>query len=288
MALYRCAACGSSRIVVDTKKEGYDIKKGLLGRALLGSGGALAGINGQTNTYYHCTECGQVLSYTMSQTQKFVIDYAFEHKELSTNMEELENLKKQYPGIEWNEMDSRKARKILNSKVENITEEIVSECIDFIMKKGTTSHDELANYLASEGYGTFIIRESKTKIAWKENISIKLILRDNKLFYEVCYAENASELRGNNILTVQRYNEFEKQERFQSRCSEIENAIISALSKCKEPIKVSDMEKYYDSELCYSMDMLNRGVKGLCEKGLVQKTVIDRKAYFSLVKKETN
>lgn len=45
----------------------------------------------------------------MSETQKMVIDYALEHKQMSRYIEELNDLKKQYSGIEWNDSDSRNA-----------------------------------------------------------------------------------------------------------------------------------------------------------------------------------
>ena len=87
MALYRCAACGSSHVVGDTKKEEFSVSKAVFGTALFGSLGALMGVKGKAQMYYHCADCGQVLSYPMSQTQKWTIDYALEHKELSSNME---------------------------------------------------------------------------------------------------------------------------------------------------------------------------------------------------------
>lgn len=65
----RCAVCGSKRITIETKKEGYDLKKGVIGQALIGIPGALAGINEKDTTYYHCADCGQVLNRAM---------YAFE------------------------------------------------------------------------------------------------------------------------------------------------------------------------------------------------------------------
>lgn len=46
MALYRCAACGSPNVMTDTQIGGlkYDYLKGAVGTAILGAGGAAAGI----------------------------------------------------------------------------------------------------------------------------------------------------------------------------------------------------------------------------------------------------
>lgn len=41
MDLYRCAVCGSTRIVTEVRNEGYNTKKGVIGTALFGAIGAL-------------------------------------------------------------------------------------------------------------------------------------------------------------------------------------------------------------------------------------------------------
>ena len=50
MALYRCAACGSPNVVTDTQIGGlkYDYLKGAVGTAILGAGGAAAGLRYDT------------------------------------------------------------------------------------------------------------------------------------------------------------------------------------------------------------------------------------------------
>lgn len=46
-AFLRCAACGSPRVMMDEKSEGYSLAKGILGTALIGNVGVVAGINGK-------------------------------------------------------------------------------------------------------------------------------------------------------------------------------------------------------------------------------------------------
>lgn len=98
---FRCAACGSTRIRYDTKKEGYSISKGLLGAALLGTAGALAGTDGKKTGYYHCPDCGVTLSYTMPETTSLYIDKLLLDPEHNKDM--LRFYKQQYPNIEWEE-----------------------------------------------------------------------------------------------------------------------------------------------------------------------------------------
>lgn len=49
MGLYRCAACGSPNVMIDTQAGGikYNYLKGAVGTVLLGVGGAAAGIGSQ-------------------------------------------------------------------------------------------------------------------------------------------------------------------------------------------------------------------------------------------------
>ena len=74
IAIYRCAACGSPRVKADEKCEGYSITKGIVGTAIFGNVGAVAGINGKKKTYYHCPDCGTTLSYPMGRTILNVIN----------------------------------------------------------------------------------------------------------------------------------------------------------------------------------------------------------------------
>lgn len=74
MALYRCSACGSPNVVIDTQKEGYDYLKGAIGTVLLGAGGAAAGINAKNKQVFKCPDCGLTLSESMSFEIKTLID----------------------------------------------------------------------------------------------------------------------------------------------------------------------------------------------------------------------
>lgn len=75
MALYRCAACGSPNVVTDTQQQGYNYVKGAIGTAILGVGGAAAGINGKTKKVYKCPDCGLTLNEPMSFEIKTLIDF---------------------------------------------------------------------------------------------------------------------------------------------------------------------------------------------------------------------
>ena len=76
MSLYRCAACGSPNVMVDTQADGasFNYGKGIAGTLILGPGGAAAGVSSSHRQVYKCSDCGTTLSYTMEPAMKSVID----------------------------------------------------------------------------------------------------------------------------------------------------------------------------------------------------------------------
>lgn len=97
----RCAICGSKNVVKEFKKEGYDVKKGVVGTVLVGAPGALAGAGGKEVTYYHCADCGQVMNRPMYQVESDWIDELIADPTLFTTT--LREKKAQYKNIEWEE-----------------------------------------------------------------------------------------------------------------------------------------------------------------------------------------
>lgn len=100
----RCAACGSPRVVVDHRPEGYSLSKGVAGSLLLGPGGAVAGINGKKCSYYHCPDCGQTLNYSMGSFIVKMINEDIENP--NERIDSLRKWKKEYPNIEWEESNN--------------------------------------------------------------------------------------------------------------------------------------------------------------------------------------
>ncbi|MCI8446207.1 MAG: hypothetical protein HFH31_01790 [Bacilli bacterium] len=162
----RCAGCGSKNVVIDKKKEGYSISKGIVGTALLGSGGAVMGLRGKEQTYYHCSACGQVLSYSMSLGDEQLIDSALKNPRLNRDI--LEMQKKRYPNIEYFEEQTynNNSEKVNDSKSSsNIIEDSHSSNMGGLAQRILEYHDKTKKvYCSTEelnevfGYdGTFII-----------------------------------------------------------------------------------------------------------------------------------
>lgn len=87
MSLYRCAACGSPNVITDTQIGGlkYDYLKGAVGTAILGAGGAAAGIKNQQQQVFKCPDCGQTLTYAMPDEIKQTIDMGILSEEARKN-----------------------------------------------------------------------------------------------------------------------------------------------------------------------------------------------------------
>lgn len=131
----RCAVCGSRHVTLETKKEGYDLKKGVIGTALVGIPGALAGVNGKENTYYHCADCGHVLNKCMDALESIMIDNLL--KEPSKWKEELKVQKAKYINIEWEEEIKKGADVAQREYPQEKNEyQLVDEVLFYLYKKG--------------------------------------------------------------------------------------------------------------------------------------------------------
>lgn len=128
MALYRCAMCGSGRIELETKQEGYNKKKGIKGAILFGEIGALAGAGGNTVTYYHCGDCGAVLNHAMLSVEKASLERCLESPDIFESS--LKSYKERYKNIEWEE------GQIISEDI-SMSEEAkdIEDCIIQYMKK---------------------------------------------------------------------------------------------------------------------------------------------------------
>ena len=63
--VYWCAACGNPDIIVENAKTGYSMGKGIVGAAVLGPVGAVAGLDGKNTVVYYCPKCGAKLNHCM-------------------------------------------------------------------------------------------------------------------------------------------------------------------------------------------------------------------------------
>lgn len=209
MSLYRCAACGSSKVISDEKSEGYSVTKGIVGVALFGTGGAVMGGDGNSKRYYHCRECGQTLTYPMPTSIKEIIDNAIADPAINKSTLEIE--KKMYPNIEW-ESDE----KIIEYKSNN---ELADAMIEFFEKTKIPfiSEEKLEKILEIEPYGQINLFNACLLLSDRENNDISVYFNITKdCFYAYIPKSDKIEIfkdlveyiNKNNFLTEEQIKEY--------------------------------------------------------------------------------
>ena len=102
--MYWCAACGNPRVIIEKDKEGYSLAKGLVGSAVLGPVGALAGANGKEVTVFYCPKCGVRLHKCMPEYEvSNILKLEKEARTSAFSKAELDKLRVKYPNMLWPE-----------------------------------------------------------------------------------------------------------------------------------------------------------------------------------------
>lgn len=102
--MYWCAACGNPEVIIEKDKEGYSLAKGLVGSAILGPVGALAGADGKDVTIFYCPKCGARLQKCMPEYEVSNILRLLKNAKTSAFAKSsLDKLKEKYPNMLWSE-----------------------------------------------------------------------------------------------------------------------------------------------------------------------------------------
>lgn len=215
MALYRCAMCGSSKIVPETKQEGYNKKKGIWGAVLFGGIGALAGTSGNTVTYYHCGDCGAVLNRTMQPFEKESIERCLASPDVFESS--LKSYKERYKNIEWEEKPVISTSD--NLTVSDIEERIIEymkgksvpvRCSELDEKQLGIAYPVCSNELSGKEYDNYISRIASIEMNMRsaiqnlrkrgiikyekiENDSVYIFVTDIEEMKELALKESADE-----------------------------------------------------------------------------------------------
>ena len=133
--MYWCAACGNPNVIVETEKDGYSLAKGLVGSAVLGPVGALAGADGKEVTVFYCPKCGARLHKCMPEHEvSNIIRLLKDAKTSSFAKSSLDKIKEKYPNMLWpeeldriwNEVSKHSARSNLDSNEQDSPFDILS------------------------------------------------------------------------------------------------------------------------------------------------------------------
>lgn len=102
--MYWCAACGNPRVIIEKDREGYSLAKGLVGSAVLGPVGALAGADGKEVTVFYCPKCGARLHKCMPEYEvSNILKLEKEARTSAFSKAELDKLRVKYPNMLWPE-----------------------------------------------------------------------------------------------------------------------------------------------------------------------------------------
>ena len=250
----RCAVCGSKNVAEEFKNEGFNHKKAALGVALVGSIGTLVGINGNKMKCYHCGECGQTLNYAMSDSEARSIDFAIDHKNIPSFLEELRNYKNKYKNIEFSSVDEMNLIRIINSKEVICGENVIRELENYLKRNGKKSYSEVEEYFKSLGYTSEIIDNIPEEIANNidENYNNILFTIDNNIF---CYEYTTRKtIEGDSLekYNSKLYKSFfankikQKEEKFQEEKKQrdlIEQAVLNLFNENKIEFTINDLIK---------------------------------------------
>lgn len=175
MPLYRCDACGSPNVVREKQTGGikYDYAKGALGSAILGPGGAAAGITNSTEIVYKCPDCGLTLASPMPESIKTLIDLGV------SSLEARGNLKLDGTTIPW-EVLTRRFKNIEKGNADRELEEMEQQ--DSKPKKAGSIEWELAlDFTSPEGKA--YLNENYAKVVSKlDSCSDKLKSKEAELY----------------------------------------------------------------------------------------------------------
>lgn len=173
MAMYRCAACGSDKVIVGTVKDGYSFKKGVLGVAVFGAVGAVAGLDGKKHESYKCMACGMELAQPMDQATKMAIDDCVNYVEMR-QMHNWSMLKYRYPNIESGNADKaiRNRANSLQAYVSQVIEEEKEKIERFKAMSDEEINAEQARWLekADAVHEIFLERNRKAIREWEDGL----------------------------------------------------------------------------------------------------------------------
>lgn len=177
MAMYRCAACGSDKVVVGAVKDGYSFKKGVLGVAVFGAVGAVAGLDGKKHESYKCMACGMELAQPMDQATKMAIDNCVNYAEMR-QMHNWSMLKYRYPNIESGNADRaiRNRANSLQAYVAQVIEEEKEKIERFKAMSNEEINAEQARWLekADAVHEIFLERNRKAIQEWENGLEDRI------------------------------------------------------------------------------------------------------------------
>jgi len=281
----RCAVCGSKRVVTETKKEGYNIKKGIVGGILFGTTGSIiGGTNGNEVTYYHCADCGHTINKCMYDWETDEIDTAINNKDSLYYLNILRDKKKKYPNIEWDEKIEKKQDANIQITVSEPKEKKLD--IDIIIKDNDFLEGMIFDVIEQSGTSISVLqlvtipefsKYSKQKLAdtLRKMVEKKFLnseIRNNHKCFSLVPNVNKPTREDFPIVEEKKY-----------ELSDKDKKIIEFMKDEKKRTLLEIINNFSDE----TFQRMGVYLKRLVDNGYLLKTKIDNQLYYE-INKDTN
>lgn len=290
----RCAVCGSTRVVVERKKEGFNQKKGILGGMLFGTTGTIVGgASGNETIYYHCGDCGHTLNKCMHQYEEMELDFALNTQDSEDTyfIDRVNRMKNKYPNAGWDLEKINQAKKNNRDSKLCCDDDVMLECQNFIEANGKTSSEELTKYMQALGYTSEITEDIVRKTMLDDKYKLKLSLENNTLYYEFYDSKELIDnrtLNSYNRLIYSKFTRPEREKRIVAENEELQTIILNIVKSNNKPMSADELQESDKRLAVLSIQKIKRLCQQLMERNLLKSEDITDDVYelFSRRKQE--
>ena len=245
----RCAVCGSTRIVTEKRKEGYNLKKGIIGSVLLGGIGAIAGTRGNEVTYYHCGDCGQTLNKCMHEYEEMELEFALKTQDSGDTffINRVNEMKNKYPNAGWDENKILNAHIKMKNNKSKFDENDLMDISSYIKRHGSISKAKLVNYIKQNGYNDDLANAVEIYFIdiSTHKYRVQIDFNDNDLIFSYYdgddfIVEKRPLYHHNGLAVNQTRKKFDKQ-KMESENEELKKIIINIVKNNNKPMHINEL-----------------------------------------------
>lgn len=283
----RCAVCGSTRIVTETRKEGYNLKKGIVGSVLFGGMGAIAGTSGNEVTYYHCGDCGQTLNKCMHEYEEMELEFALktQDSEYAFFINRVNEMKNKYPNAGWDENKILNAHIKMKNNKSKFDENDLMDISSYIKRHGSISKAKLVNYIKQNGYNDDLANavESYFMDISTHKYRVQIDFNDNDLIFSYYdgddfIVEKRPLYHHNGLAVIQTRKKFDKQ-KMESENEELKKIIINIVKNNNKPMRINELMEADERIANFSTQKIRALCWQLMDKDLLKPEDIIDNAY---------
>ena len=290
----RCAVCGSTRIVTETRKEGYNLKKGIVGSVLFGGIGAIAGTSGNEVTYYHCGDCGQTLNKCMHEYEEMELEFALKTQDSGDTffINRVNKMKNKYPNAGWDENKILNAQIKMKNNKSKFDENDLMDISSYIKRHGSISKAKLVNYIKQNGYNDDLANDVERYFIdiSTHKYRVQIDFNDNDLIFSYYdgddfIVENRPLYLHNGLAINQTRKKFNKQ-KMESENEELKKIIINIVKNNNKPMRIVELIDADERIANLSMQKIKLLCRQLMDKNLLKPEDIVDNVYDGLPRRK--